>query len=285
MLPGRLIGRQVWLQASNLDLFVRDSYANFHVTKRTLTVCGSAQQQRIDCNSTNRLSAVVETSFFFSFKSARSTNLSPHPLAFFTAPSLRLATMPAFALGPCTSLRSRIYLPRNAFPACTRARGHWPCSKAQGFRGRLRQPIVAVPAFLGGIGNIFKGDPSKKTKERLQPTVDKVNALEPGMLSKSDEDLRSVAASLRQRVQDGASLEDVLPEAFAVRTCYVLHSLRLHIYPWPRWSTSAQSAASVLPCGRKRFPPLVYVYKHAHFWAALSHLLKIPLQISGLSIT
>jgi preprotein translocase subunit SecA len=64
---------------------------------------------------------------------------------------------------------------------------------------------------------MLKGDPSKKTKERLQPIVDKVNALEPGMQSKSDEELRAVASELRERVQGGAALEDVQPEAFAVR--------------------------------------------------------------------
>jgi preprotein translocase subunit SecA len=78
----------------------------------------------------------------------------------------------------------------------------------------------SVARRAGGWGNfsqLFKGDPAKKTRERLQPTVDQINALDPGMQSKSDEELREVTQELRKRAQANESLDSLLPEAFAVR--------------------------------------------------------------------
>jgi preprotein translocase subunit SecA len=56
--------------------------------------------------------------------------------------------------------------------------------------------------------------------ERLLKTygqqVRAINALEPTIAALSDEALRAKTAEFRKRVEDGASLDDVLPEAFAV---------------------------------------------------------------------
>lgn len=64
---------------------------------------------------------------------------------------------------------------------------------------------------------MFKGDPAKKTQERLQPTVDNINKMAVSMSAKSDDDLRAITQDLKQRATSGTSLEDLLPEAFAVR--------------------------------------------------------------------
>lgn len=47
-------------------------------------------------------------------------------------------------------------------------------------------------------------------------TVAKINAMEPGLQALSDEALRAKTAEFRQRLHDGAALDDLLPEAFAV---------------------------------------------------------------------
>lgn len=82
-------------------------------------------------------------------------------------------------------------------------------------RGRT---AVQPRAMFGGLAKMFKGDPSKKTQERLQPIVDATNALETSMKALSDDDLKAKTAQLKERVAAGESLEDVRAEAFAVRT-------------------------------------------------------------------
>ena len=52
--------------------------------------------------------------------------------------------------------------------------------------------------------------------KRLQPIVDAINLLEPGMRAKTDAQLQAVTAVLKEKVANGARLDDVLPEAFAV---------------------------------------------------------------------
>lgn len=46
--------------------------------------------------------------------------------------------------------------------------------------------------------------------------MDKINSLEPVMERLSDEDLRGKTAEFRKRLADGASLDSILVEAFAV---------------------------------------------------------------------
>ena len=96
---------------------------------------------------------------------------------------------------------------------------------------------------------MFKGDPTKKTQERLQPVVDKVNALEAGMQALSDDELRQTTASLRERVQGGAALDDVLPEAFAVRSTDMQVSEAFA----GSWRRQAFHGANVSVHGRIRF--------------------------------
>lgn len=80
-----------------------------------------------------------------------------------------------------------------------------------------RSGAVRARAMFGGLGNLLKGDPAKKTQERLQPIVDQVNKLESQMQSRSDDELRKITVSLQERAQSGTPLDTLLPEAFAVR--------------------------------------------------------------------
>src|SRR6187551_3629167 len=60
------------------------------------------------------------------------------------------------------------------------------------------------------------GTQNEREIKRLRPLVAEINALEPAIQPLTDEQLRAKTAEFRQRVADGASLDDLLPEAFAV---------------------------------------------------------------------
>ena len=69
---------------------------------------------------------------------------------------------------------------------------------------------------MGLLQKIF-GSYSEKELKRIQPQVDKVLALEERYKAMSDQELRGQTALLKERLAGGASLDDILPEAFA--TC------------------------------------------------------------------
>jgi preprotein translocase subunit SecA len=60
------------------------------------------------------------------------------------------------------------------------------------------------------------GDPNAKELKKLQPAVDEINSLEPEMAELNDEQLRDQTAELKQRLEEGETLDDILPDAFAV---------------------------------------------------------------------
>ncbi|MEG1726528.1 MAG: preprotein translocase subunit SecA [Acidaminococcaceae bacterium] len=60
------------------------------------------------------------------------------------------------------------------------------------------------------------GDPNEKELKSLQPYIDAINALEKTMANKSDASLSGMTADFKVRLMQGATLEDILPEAFAV---------------------------------------------------------------------
>ncbi|KAG9459973.1 hypothetical protein H6P81_004481 [Aristolochia fimbriata] len=78
---------------------------------------------------------------------------------------------------------------------------------------RLR-PHASLGGFLGGI---FKGsDTGESTRKQYADTVNLVNELEAEMSRLSDSELRQRTTVLRERAMDGATLDSLLPEAFAV---------------------------------------------------------------------
>jgi preprotein translocase subunit SecA len=60
------------------------------------------------------------------------------------------------------------------------------------------------------------GTQNDRELKRLRPIVTEVNAFEPAIKALSDEQLRGKTAEFRQRVANGDTLDDLLPEAFAV---------------------------------------------------------------------
>ena len=60
------------------------------------------------------------------------------------------------------------------------------------------------------------GTQNERDLKRIQPLVDRINALEATVQPLSDEALRGKTAEFRARLADGETLDDLLPEAFAV---------------------------------------------------------------------
>jgi preprotein translocase subunit SecA len=59
------------------------------------------------------------------------------------------------------------------------------------------------------------GSKNERELKRLQPLVEQINQLEPQIEKLSDSDLRAKTGEFRQRLERGATLDDLLPEAFA----------------------------------------------------------------------
>jgi preprotein translocase subunit SecA len=69
--------------------------------------------------------------------------------------------------------------------------------------------------MLNVIFRSIFGTKHERDVKRMRPVVAAIAALEPGLQSLSDEALRARTPELRQRLADGAELDDLLPEAFA----------------------------------------------------------------------
>ena len=60
------------------------------------------------------------------------------------------------------------------------------------------------------------GTYSDRELKKIYPIVDKVTALEDTMAGKTDAELRAMTDEFKQRLKDGETTDDILPEAFAV---------------------------------------------------------------------
>jgi preprotein translocase subunit SecA len=68
--------------------------------------------------------------------------------------------------------------------------------------------------MLNALKNLF--DDNARDVKRLQKTVDIINGYEPEIKALSDQDLRAKTVEFRERFAQGETLDDLLPEAFAV---------------------------------------------------------------------
>ena len=69
--------------------------------------------------------------------------------------------------------------------------------------------------MLNAIFRSIFGTKHERDVKRMRPVVAQIAALEPGLQALSDEALRARTTELRQRLADGAEVDDLLPEAFA----------------------------------------------------------------------
>ena len=68
---------------------------------------------------------------------------------------------------------------------------------------------------MGLFSKIF-GTYSEKEIKRITPIVEKINSLEPAMEKLTDQELQAKTIEFKQRLEKGETLDDILPEAFAV---------------------------------------------------------------------
>ncbi|MEK5059502.1 preprotein translocase subunit SecA [Paenibacillus shunpengii] len=68
--------------------------------------------------------------------------------------------------------------------------------------------------MLGLVKKIF-GDTNERDVKRLMKTVDTINKMEPEFAALSDAQLKGKTEEFRARIEKGATLEELLPEAFA----------------------------------------------------------------------
>jgi preprotein translocase subunit SecA len=69
---------------------------------------------------------------------------------------------------------------------------------------------------LGSIASRFFGSSNERKLRPMWKTVEEINALEPRFQSMSDEQLKAMTPAFKERLAKGETLEDILPEAFAV---------------------------------------------------------------------
>ncbi|MDP2934451.1 MAG: preprotein translocase subunit SecA, partial [bacterium] len=65
------------------------------------------------------------------------------------------------------------------------------------------------------LENLF-GDPNKRHLNKIQPMVEEINKLESEFEHFSNEELKNKTNEFKKRIKEGASLDDILSEAFAV---------------------------------------------------------------------
>src|SRR6188768_860716 len=70
--------------------------------------------------------------------------------------------------------------------------------------------------MLDGFFRKFVGSRHEREIKKIQPTVEAINALEPQISKLSDAELQAKTPEFKQRILNGAPLDDILPEAFAV---------------------------------------------------------------------
>lgn len=66
------------------------------------------------------------------------------------------------------------------------------------------------------LERLLGGDPNKRLLKKLEPVVDRVNSYEPGLQQLSDDQLKAKTDEFKDSLSKGKSLDDILPEAFAV---------------------------------------------------------------------
>ncbi len=86
----------------------------------------------------------------------------------------------------------------------------WPCGRAS-----IPSMEVFVDMFAPLMKKLF-GSKNDREVKRMLRTVQSVNALEEQMLSLSDEQLRQKTEEFKARLGQGETLDQILPEAFAV---------------------------------------------------------------------
>ncbi len=69
--------------------------------------------------------------------------------------------------------------------------------------------------FESALAKVF-GTQHDRDIKRLQPFVGEINEFEDSISKLTDEEIKAKSTEFRSRLADGETLDDILPEAFAV---------------------------------------------------------------------
>src|SRR6059058_5858879 len=76
--------------------------------------------------------------------------------------------------------------------------------------------FTSLPPVLTTALKAIFGSRNDRLLKQFRKQVEAINALEPAIAALTDEHLQAKTPELRQKVANGATLDDTLPEAFAV---------------------------------------------------------------------
>ena len=77
------------------------------------------------------------------------------------------------------------------------------------------------------------GDPNDKIIRSFQPIVDQINEFEESLKLLSDEELKEKTSFFKSQLSSGKSLDDILPEAFAVVREASVRTLKMRHFDVP----------------------------------------------------
>ncbi len=80
--------------------------------------------------------------------------------------------------------------------------------------------------LLNALTKVF-GSKNERDLKRLQPRVEAINALEPKIQAMSDDQLKAQTPKFKERIDQGESLDELLPEAFATVREASLRTLKM----------------------------------------------------------
>jgi preprotein translocase subunit SecA len=80
--------------------------------------------------------------------------------------------------------------------------------------------------ILNALTKVF-GSKNERELKRIQPQVERINALEPAVQAMSDDELKAQTAKFKERIDRGEPLDDLLPEAFAAVREASLRTLKM----------------------------------------------------------
>src|SRR5690606_2173694 len=80
----------------------------------------------------------------------------------------------------------------------------------------LRRYFRTGENMLTWVAKKFFGTSNERAIKRMKPLVQQINQLEPSLKKLSDAELQAKTPEFKQKLDNGATLDDLLPEAFAV---------------------------------------------------------------------
>ena len=80
--------------------------------------------------------------------------------------------------------------------------------------------------LLNVLTKVF-GSKNERELKRLQPLVERINALEAEFKAMRDDQLRALTPKLKERLEQGEPLDNLLPEAFAAVREASLRTLKM----------------------------------------------------------